>query len=159
MKYKPKYVINFAAESHVDNSINKPKDFINSNIIGTYNLLAETRNLYLKKIKTIFVQVSTDEVYGDNVNKKLSSKEGDPYEPSSPYSASKASADHLVRAWARTYGISYKITCSANNFGPYQNDEKLIPTIIRNLISGKKVPLYGNGKQKIGFVKDSENNE
>ena len=153
LKYKPKYVINFAAESHVDNSINKPKDFINSNIIGTYNLLAETRNLYKKKIKTIFVQVSTDEVYGDNFKKKLSSREGDPYEPSSPYSASKASADHLVRAWARTMEFIIKLP-AVLIIMDLSNDEKFIPTIIRSLIFGKFLYMKWKAK-KLDFCKDN----
>ena len=92
------------------------------------------------------MQISTDEVYGD-LAKNKSSKENDAYAPSSPYSASKASADHLVRSWSRTYGIKYNITCSANNYGPYQNNEKLIPVIIKNIVS-KKIPIYGNGLQK-----------
>ena len=156
-KYKPKYVINLAAESHVDNSINNPKNFINTNIIGTYNLLVETNKLYQKNYNIKFVQISTDEVYGDVVKKNKSSKESDAYVPSSPYSASKASADHLVRSWARTYGIKYNITCSANNYGPYQNNEKLIPVIIKNLVSKKKIPIYGNGLQKRNWIYVEDN--
>ena len=156
-KYKPKYVLNLAAESHVDNSIINPKNFINTNIIGTYNLLVETNKLHQKKHNIKFIQISTDEVYGDVVNKNKSSKENDAYFPSSPYSASKASADHLVRSWSRTYGIKYNITCSANNYGPYQNKEKLIPVIIKKIISKKKIPLYGNGLQKRNWIYVDDN--
>ena len=137
-KFKPKYVLNIAAESHVDNSISDPRSFIDTNIIGTYNLLVNTNFLHKNKIKTKFVQISTDEVYGDIANKKFISREGDPYIPSSPYSASKASADHLVRSWSRTYGIKYNITCSVNNFGPFQNKEKFIPVIIDSIFKRKK---------------------
>ena len=156
-KYKPVYVLNIAAESHVDNSINEPKNFIDTNIIGTYNLLTNTNLLYKKKIKTKFIQISTDEVYGDIINKKSISREGDPYIPSSPYSASKASADHLVRSWSRTYGINYNITCSANNFGPFQNKEKFIPVIIDRIFKGKKIPIYGNGKQIRNWIYVKDN--
>jgi dTDP-glucose 4,6-dehydratase len=156
-KYKPKYVLNLAAESHVDNSINNPKNFINTNIIGTYNLLVETNKLYQKNYNIKFVQISTDEVYGDVVRKNKSSKENDAYVPSSPYSASKASSDHLVRSWSRTYGIKYNITCSANNYGPYQNNEKLIPVIIKNIVSKKKIPIYGNGLQKRNWIYVEDN--
>jgi len=158
-KYKPKYVFNLAAESHVDNSINEPKSFINTNILGTYNLLVEANKLHLKKYDIKFVQISTDEVYGDLYKKKTPSKEGDPYIPSSPYSASKASADHLVRSWSRTYGLKYNITCSANNYGPYQNKEKLIPVIIKNLLNKRKIPIYGNGLQKRNWVYVEDNAE
>tara|TARA_A100001011_G_scaffold314891_1_gene333274 strand:+ start:37377 stop:38360 length:984 start_codon:yes stop_codon:yes gene_type:complete len=156
-KYKPVYVLNIAAESHVDNSINEPKNFIDTNIIGTYNLLTNTNLLYKKKIKTKFIQISTDEVYGDIINKKSISREGDPYIPSSPYSASKASADHLVRSWSRTYGINYNITCSANNFGPFQNKEKFIPVIIDSIFKKKKIPIYGNGKQIRNWIYVKDN--
>lgn len=156
-KYKPNLVLNLAAESHVDNSINNPENFINTNILGTYNLLLEVQKLHQNKHKIKFVQISTDEVYGDTVKKTNGSKEHDPYLPSSPYSASKASSDHLVRAWSRTYGIRYNITCSANNFGPYQNDEKLIPVIIKNAIKKKKIPIYGNGLQKRNWIYVEDN--
>jgi len=156
-KYKPNLVLNLAAESHVDNSINNPENFINTNILGTYNLLLEVQKLHQNKHKIKFVQISTDEVYGDTVKKTNGSKEDDPYLPSSPYSASKASSDHLVRAWSRTYGIRYNITCSANNFGPYQHDEKFIPVIIKNAIKKKKIPIYGNGLQKRNWIYVEDN--
>lgn len=136
--FNPDIVVHFAAESHVDNSIKKPDNFINTNIFGTYNLL----KLIKKKVKMI--HISTDEVFGE-ANKK-SFVESSAYDPRSPYSASKASADHLVRAWSNTYGINYNIINSSNNFGPYQNKEKFIPVIINSLMNKKKIPLYGNGK-------------
>ena len=156
-KYKPNHVINFAAESHVDNSINNPQNFINTNILGTYNLLLETQKLHQKNHQIKFTQISTDEVYGDTIKKRQGSKENDAYFPSSPYSASKASSDHLVRAWSRTYGINYNITCSANNFGPFQNEEKFIPVIIKNAILNKKIPIYGNGLQKRNWIYVEDN--
>ena len=131
-------MVHFAAESHVDNSIKKPDNFINTNILGTYNLL----KLLKKNIKLI--HISTDEVFGE-ANKK-SFKENSKYDPRSPYSATKASSDHLVRAWSNTYGINYNIVNSSNNFGPYQNEEKFIPVIINSIIKKKKIPLYGNGR-------------
>ena len=158
-KYKPNIVLNLAAESHVDNSINNPNNFINTNILGTFNLLKETQKLHQNNHKIKFVQISTDEVYGDSVKKTYGSKENDTYKPSSPYSASKASSDHLVRAWSRTYGIKYNITCSANNFGPYQNDEKLIPVIIKNAIKKKLIPIYGNGLQQRNWIYVEDNAE
>ena len=136
--FNPDIVVHFAAESHVDNSIKKPDNFINTNIFGTYNLL----KLIKKKVKMI--HISTDEVFGE-ANKK-SFVESSAYDPRSPYSASKASSDHLVRAWSNTYGMNYNIINSSNNFGPYQNKEKFIPVIINSLIKKKKIPLYGNGK-------------
>ena len=136
--FNPDIVVHFAAESHVDNSIKKPDNFINTNIFGTYNLL----KLIKKKVKII--HISTDEVFGEANKKKFA--ESSVYDPRSPYSASKASADHLVRAWSNTYGINYNIINSSNNFGPYQNKEKFIPVIINSLIKKKKIPLYGNGK-------------
>ncbi len=136
--FNPDIVVHFAAESHVDNSIKKPDNFINTNIFGTYNLL----KLIKKKVKII--HISTDEVFGE-ANKK-SFAESSAYDPRSPYSASKASSDHLVRAWSNTYGINYNIINSSNNFGPYQNKEKFIPVIINSIINKKKIPLYGNGK-------------
>ena len=122
----------------MDNSITKPDDFINTNIIGTYNLLK------LLKKKTKIIHISTDEVFGE-ANKK-SFTESSKYNPRSPYSATKASSDHLVRAWSNTYGINYNIINSSNNFGPYQNKEKFIPVVINSIINKKKIPLYGNGK-------------
>ena len=149
-KFKPNYIINFAAESHVDNSITSSHQFIQSNIIGTFNLLEQTRKYYFnlkEKEKSVFKfhQISTDEVYGD-MNNELFHEESN-YRPSSPYSASKASADHLVRAWQRTYNLPTIITNCSNNFGPYQYPEKLIPVAIINALNEKKIPVYGDGKQ------------
>ncbi len=141
-KYNPKIIFNLAAETHIDRSIDNPKNFIDSNILGIYNLLEVIRNLK-KKVK--FVQVSTDEVYGD-INNKRNSKEIDAYNPSSPYAASKASGDLLIKSYIRTYKISSIITNCCNNYGPNQYPEKLIPTIIYNLIKKKEVPIYGSGK-------------
>lgn len=141
-KYNPKIIFNLAAETHVDRSIDNPKNFIDSNILGIYNLLEVIRNLK-KKVK--FVQVSTDEVYGD-INNKRNSKEIDAYNPSSPYAASKAGGDLLIKSYIRTYKISSIITNCCNNYGPNQYPEKLIPTIIYNLIKKKEVPIYGSGK-------------
>ena len=141
-KYNPKIIYNLAAETHVDRSIDDPKNFIDSNILGIYNLLEVIRNLK-KKIK--FIQISTDEVYGDIENKK-NSKELDAYNPSSPYAASKASGDLLIKSYIRTYKIYAIITNCCNNYGPNQYPEKLIPTIIYNLIRKEKIPIYGSGK-------------
>jgi len=140
-KYKPAGIFNLAAETHVDRSIDRPKNFIHSNILGTYNLL-ESILSYGKKIKLI--HVSTDEVYGDVINGR--SDEKFPYNPSSPYSSSKASADHLVKAYIRTYKISAVISNCCNNYGPSQFPEKLIPKMIFNIINNKPLPIYGRGK-------------
>ena len=140
-KYKPSLIFNLAAETHVDKSIDGPKRFVNSNILGVFNLLEAIR-IYKKKIKLI--NVSTDEVYGD-IN-KLSSKENDAYNPSSPYSASKASGDLLIKSYIRTYNVPAIITNCCNNYGPNQYPEKLIPTIIYKIINNQKIPIYGNGK-------------
>lgn len=147
LKYKPQYVINCAAESHVDRSIKKSRDFINSNILGTYNLLECTRILMSKNKFHLFHQVSTDEVYGDTEQFKYAPNEKTNYNPSSPYSASKASADNLVLAWGRTYKIPFTISICTNNYGPFQFPEKLIPVIILKSLEGKKIPIYGDGKQ------------
>ena len=156
---RPDKIINFAAESHVDNSISNPNKFIKSNINGVYNLLYFTNKYYLNlknelKKNFLFLQVSTDEVFGSLKNG--TAKEDSRYDPSSPYSASKAAADHLVNAWNKTYGLPTIITNTCNNYGPYQNKEKFIPTIISSLINEKKIPLYGNGKniREWIFVKD-----
>lgn len=151
-EFKPDIIMHLAAESHVDRSINGPEDFIKTNIIGTYSLLEEARKYWSKlnkkkKQNFIFHHVSTDEVYGDLENDGLLFTEHTPYKPSSPYSASKASSDHLVRAWHRTYQLPTIITNCSNNYGPYQYPEKLIPMIISNAIRGFKIPIYGNGKQ------------
>ena len=140
-KYKPSLIFNLAAETHVDKSIDGPKSFINSNILGVFNLLEAIR-IYKKKIKLI--HISTDEVYGD-IN-KFSSKENDTYNPSSPYSASKASGDLLIKSYIRTYNVPAIITNCCNNYGPNQYPEKLIPTIIYKIINNQKIPIYGNGK-------------
>jgi len=139
--YKPSLIFNLAAETHVDKSIDGPKSFINSNILGVFNLLEAIR-IYKKKIKLI--NVSTDEVYGD-IN-KLSSKENDAYNPSSPYSASKASGDLLIKSYIRTYNLPAIITNCCNNYGPNQYPEKLIPTIIYKITRNETIPIYGNGK-------------
>lgn len=149
-EFHPNYIINFAAESHVDNSIKSSSEFIISNILGTFNLLEHSKNYYFsldEKKKSIFRfhQISTDEVYGDMENELF--HENSQYRPSSPYSASKASADHLVRAWNRTYKLPIIITNCSNNFGPYQFPEKLVPVIIINALKEKNIPVYGDGKQ------------
>lgn len=150
-KYRPDAVIHLAAESHVDRSINRPVDFINTNIIGTFNLLEASRIYYEdminKKPDFRFLHVSTDEVFGDLEKNDLAFTEETPYKPSSPYSASKASSDHLVRAWNRTYNLPVLITNCSNNYGPFQHPEKFIPHVIISAISRKKIPVYGNGKQ------------
>ena len=139
-------VFHFAAESHVDRSIDGPKDFINTNIIGTYNLLQSIREISKKLSDEFkFIHVSTDEVYGD-LKKGGFFKETTPYNPSSPYSASKASSDHLVRAWGKTFNIPTIITNCSNNYGPYQFPEKLIPLMIINCLNWKSLPVYGNGQ-------------
>jgi dTDP-glucose 4,6-dehydratase len=140
--YSPSLIFNVAAETHVDRSIDGPKQFIDSNIYGVFNLLEAVRK-FKKKIKLI--HVSTDEVYGDIVKNK-SSKESDPYNPSSPYSASKASSDLLIKSYVRTYKVPAIITNCCNNYGPNQYPEKLIPTIIYKIINKKPIPIYGNGK-------------
>lgn len=150
LKYRPDAVMHLAAESHVDRSIDDPSPFINTNIIGTFNLLEETRS-YLDTLtadeKKIFRfhHISTDEVFGDLTLTEEPFNESTPYAPSSPYSASKASSDHLVRAWGRTYELPVIITNCSNNYGPFQHPEKLIPLMIINALQGKKLPIYGNG--------------
>jgi len=151
-KYNPSVIYNLAAETHVDRSIDGPKTFIDSNILGVFNLLESIRE-YKKKIKLI--HISTDEVYGD-IKKKHKSKEEDPYNPSSPYSASKASGDLLIKSYIRTYKIPAIITNCCNNFGPNQYPEKLIPTIIYNILNHKPIPIYGKGEnvREWIYVKD-----
>jgi len=151
-KYNPSIIFNLAAETHVDRSIDGPEQFIKSNILGVYNLLESIRN-YKKKIKLI--HISTDEVYGD-IKKNYKSKEQDAYNPSSPYSASKASGDLLIKSYVRTYKIPAIITNCCNNFGPNQYPEKLIPTIIYNILNKKPIPIYGNGNniREWIYVKD-----
>ena len=151
-KYDPSIIFNLAAETHVDRSIDGPKQFIESNILGVFNLLELIRN-YKKKIKLI--HISTDEVYGD-IKKNYKSKEKDAYNPSSPYSASKASGDLLIKSYIRTYKIPAIITNCCNNFGPNQYPEKLIPTIIYNILNKKPIPIYGKGEnvREWIYVKD-----
>jgi dTDP-glucose 4,6-dehydratase len=147
-KHNPSYIFNFAAETHVDNSINDSSVFVKTNILGTYSLLNSVHKIKKnlnKKFK--FIHISTDEVFGDVFGKQRKTLENDPYNPSSPYSASKASSDHLVTAWGRTFKIPYNITYSCNNFGPNQNNEKFIPVIINNIINNTKIPIYGKGNQ------------
>jgi len=145
-KYNFQSVVHFAAESHVDRSIDGPSDFIQTNIVGTFNLLEHSKKFYLRsKNKNFkFLHVSTDEVYGSlGISGKF--LENSPYAPSSPYSASKAGSDHLVRAWHRTYDLPVLITNCSNNYGPYQFPEKLIPLMIINAINNKSLPVYGKG--------------
>ena len=150
-KHQPDAIMHLAAESHVDRSISGPAAFIQTNIIGTYNLLETAKKYWLtlsgeKKQNFRFHHVSTDEVYGDLEQTGFFTEET-PYEPSSPYSASKASSDHLVRAWYRTYGLPVLVTNCSNNYGAHQFPEKLIPLVIINALIGKDIPVYGTGKQ------------
>lgn len=142
--FNPELIFHLAAESHVDRSIDASENFIKSNIYGTYTLLEAIKN---SKIQTKLIHVSTDEVFGDLANSRKKFSEKTCYNPSSPYSASKASSDFLVKAWGRTYGIDYLITNCSNNFGPYQHIEKLIPTIINSIKNQKSIPVYGDGSQ------------
>ena len=153
MKHKPDALFNLAAETHVDRSIDFPKDFINSNIVGTFNILEQLRK-YKKKFKKEIklIHVSTDEVFGD-LKKNERSTEISPYRPSSPYSASKASADHLIKSYARTYNLNVMISNCCNNYGPGQFPEKFIPTLIFNILNNKPLPIYGRGNNsKSGFL-------
>lgn len=151
-KHKPDAVMHLAAESHVDRSIDGPAAFIETNIVGTYALLEAARNYWNaldqeSKEQFRFHHISTDEVYGDLEGTDDLFTETTPYSPSSPYSASKASSDHLVRAWLRTYGLPTIITNCSNNYGPYHFPEKLIPLMILNALEGKSLPVYGDGMQ------------
>lgn len=150
--FQPDAVMHLAAESHVDRSIDGPSAFIQTNIVGTYTMLEASRDYWQLLPETRrqlfrFQHISTDEVFGDLKHTNDFFSESSPYAPSSPYSASKASSDHLVRAWHRTYGLPILITNCSNNYGPYQYPEKLIPLAILNLLSGKQMPIYGNGTQ------------
>ena len=147
-KYKINSIAHFAAESHVDRSINMPDVFLNSNIVGTFNLLEAFRTYWNKNGSPKdwrFLHVSTDEVFGNLDADSKPFDESTPYDPRSPYSASKAASDHLVRAWQNTFGIPSLITNCSNNYGPYQFPEKLIPLTITNILLNKKIPLYGDG--------------
>ncbi len=143
----PNFIMNLAAETHVDNSISSPIPFIETNILGTYNLLEAARKYYQKfnPSNFKFVHISTDEVFG-SLDSAGQFSEKSPYQPRSPYSASKASSDHLVNAWHITYDLPTVITNCSNNYGPYQHPEKLIPLVITNILRGKKIPVYGDGK-------------
>ena len=151
-EFQPDAIMHLAAESHVDRSIDGPAAFIQTNIVGTYSLLENTRAYWLglsaeRKAAFRFHHISTDEVYGDLHGVDDLFTETTPYAPSSPYSASKAASDHLVRAWQRTYGLPVLITNCSNNYGPYHFPEKLIPLMILNALAGKPLPVYGNGQQ------------
>lgn len=151
-QYQPDIVMHLAAESHVDRSIDGPAAFIETNIVGTYTLLEAARNYWKdlpsqRKESFRFHHISTDEVYGDLHGTDDLFTETTPYAPSSPYSASKASSDHLVRAWHRTYGLPVVVTNCSNNYGPFHFPEKLIPLMILNALSGKNLPVYGKGNQ------------
>ena len=148
-RFNPDVVVNFAAESHVDRSIDAPDEFVKTNVMGTLNLLNESNNWLNNcdnefKMRFKFIHVSTDEVYG-SLGKTGKFLENTPYDPSSPYSASKAGSDHLARAWFRTYDFPVIVTNCSNNYGPFQFPEKLIPLMIINAISGKNLPVYGKG--------------
>ena len=151
LETKPRAILNFAAESHVDRSIEDPENFINSNIIGTYSLLEASLQYWNslgkgEKKNFRFFHISTDEVFGSlNINDKKSTEES-PYKPNSPYSASKAASDHLVRAWHHTFELPTLISNCTNNYGPHQHHEKLIPLIITNALENKNLPIYGDGK-------------
>ena len=151
-KHQPDAIMHLGAESHVDRSIDSAAEFIDTNIVGTYTLLEAARAYWLgldenKKAAFRFHHISTDEVYGDLEGSDELFTEQTPYNPSSPYSASKAGSDHLVRAWQRTYGLPVVISNCSNNYGPYQFPEKLIPLMIINALAGKPLPVYGDGRQ------------
>ena len=139
-RYSPTHVVHFAAESHVDNSIKNPSIFLETNVMGTSNLLRAALQYKVGR----FHHISTDEVYG-SLGDKGKFKETTPYDPKNPYSASKAASDHLVRAFGHTFGLPYTISNCSNNYGPNQHKEKFIPTILRNLVAGNKIPVYGQG--------------
>ena len=151
-QHQPRAVINFAAESHVDRSIHGPEDFIQTNVVGTLRLLESVRGYWggldaEQKAAFRFLHVSTDEVYGSLSPTDPAFTEDNPFEPNSPYSASKAASDHLVRAWHHTYGLPVLTTNCSNNYGPYHFPEKLIPLMIVNALAGKALPIYGDGQQ------------
>ncbi|GHV57455.1 dTDP-glucose 4,6-dehydratase [Deltaproteobacteria bacterium] len=151
-RHRPRAVLNFAAESHVDRSIHGPDDFIQTNIVGTFNLLEAVRGFYAElpgeeRRAFRFLHVSTDEVYGSLEPREAAFTEARPYAPNSPYSASKAASDHLVRAYYHTYGLPVLTTNCSNNYGPFQFPEKLIPLMIVNAVEGRPLPVYGDGRQ------------
>ena len=152
-RYKPSAIFNLAAETHVDRSIDSPESFIQSNIVGVFNLL-ECFKEYSKKYKSKLIHISTDEVYGDVLSGRSSEKY--PYQPSSPYAASKAASDHLVSSYVRTYKIPAMVTNCSNNYGPKQHPEKLIPKLIYNILNNKPLPIYGKGtnSREWIYVKD-----
>ena len=152
-RYRPTAVVNFAAESHVDRSIHAPADFIATNVVGTFRLLETTRAFYDSlglpdKTAFRFLHVSTDEVFGSLEKDERAFAETNCYQPSSPYSATKAASDHLVRAWCHTFGLPVLITNCSNNYGPYQFPEKLIPLTIHHALNGLPLPVYGDGQQR-----------
>lgn len=151
-RYAPRAVLNFAAETHVDRSIHDPSEFIRTNVVGTFHLLEAVRSYWNglatdKKQSFRFLHVSSDEVYGSLQATDSPFRETDPYQPNSPYSASKAASDHLVRAWHHTYGLPVLTTNCSNNYGPFHFPEKLIPLCILNALNGKPLPIYGDGQQ------------
>lgn len=151
-EHRPRAVINFAAESHVDRSILGPEDFVQTNVLGTFRLLEATRSYYQSLSEDAaadfrFLHVSTDEVYGSLEASDPAFSETNRYEPNSPYSATKAASDHLVRAYLHTYGLPVLTTNCSNNYGPYHFPEKLIPLVIHNALAGKSLPIYGDGQQ------------
>tara|TARA_B100001057_G_scaffold52276_1_gene46429 strand:+ start:5055 stop:6068 length:1014 start_codon:yes stop_codon:yes gene_type:complete len=152
-RYKPHGIFNLAAETHVDRSIDNPDSFIQSNIVGVYNLLESFKN-FSRKHKSKLIHISTDEVYGDVLNGR--SNEKYPYQPSSPYAASKAASDHLVSSYVRTYKLDAMITNCSNNYGPKQHPEKLVPKLIYNILYNKPLPIYGKGtnSREWIYVKD-----
>jgi dTDP-glucose 4,6-dehydratase len=151
-EHRPRAVLNFAAESHVDRSIDGPGTFIQTNVVGTFNLLEAVRGYWsalpdAERAAFRFLHVSTDEVYGSLASDAPAFSETHAFEPNSPYSASKAASDHLVRAWHHTYGLPVLTTNCSNNYGPYHFPEKLIPLVIHNALAGKPLPIYGDGQQ------------
>ena len=149
LKFKPSCLFNLAAETHVDRSIDNPESFIQSNVVGVYNLLEGFKDL-TKKYKSKLIHISTDEVYGDVLSGR--SSENYPYQPSSPYAASKAASDHLVSSYIRTYKIPAIVTNCSNNYGPKQHPEKLIPKLIYNILNNKSLPIYGKGKNSREWI-------
>ena len=156
-KYKPLGIFNLAAETHVDRSIDGPQNFIYSNILGVFNLLESFKKYYKKNKNIKLIHISTDEVFGDVL--KGRSKETNSYNPSSPYAASKASSDHLVSSYIRTYKIPAIITNCSNNYGPKQHPEKLIPKLIYNILNNRKLPIYGKGKNSREWIYVSDHCE